>query len=160
MPVGGSCSVGSALGVLAYESRGVWEAMSSKPWWRDARVDETVMTTWRRKEVFLCAFGLVHILKRQCGWMLIFLFYTASERVLEELFLEIFSFIENFLPCPPGMNGFSWVCFISRFQSSFGFLPPVTTYLLCVTFLGTTSVNSTVQAGSLFQLHALYFKLG
>ncbi|XP_030345992.1 centrosomal protein CEP57L1 isoform X2 [Strigops habroptila] len=38
----------------------------------------------------------------------------ASETVLEELFLEFFSVIRNFFPCPPSMNG---VCFISRFQS-------------------------------------------
>lgn len=80
---------------------------SSKPWQRDVHVDVSVMTTWRRKEVFLCTFGLVHILKRRCGWMMIFLFYTASETVLEELFLETFSTIENFLCHPPTVNGFS-----------------------------------------------------
>lgn len=42
------------------------------------------------------------------GWMMILLFYTACETVLEEVFLETFSIIENFLPCPPGMNVFSW----------------------------------------------------
>lgn len=46
---------------------------SSKPWWRQACVDMSVMTVWRKKEGFLLAFSLVHTLKRQCGWKRIFL---------------------------------------------------------------------------------------
>lgn len=133
---------------------------SSKPWQRDVHVDVFMMTTWRRKEVFLCTFGLVHILKRWCGWMMIFLFYMASETVLEELFLETFSIIENFLSHPPTVNGFSWgvlhqqVPVLVWVSSSCYQIPPLGD------FLGSlASVNSLAQVGSLCQLHALYFKL-
>ena len=95
-------------GISTQKQRCLGGPKSSKPWQRDAHVDVSVMTTWRRKEVFPCTFGLVHILKRRCGRMMIFLFYTASETVLEELFLETFSITEKFLPHPPSMNGFSW----------------------------------------------------
>lgn len=92
--------------------------------------------------------------------MMIFLFYMASETVLEELFLETFSIIENFLSHPPTVNGFSWgvlhqqVPVLVWVSSSCYQIPPLGD------FLGSlASVNSLAQVGSLCQLHALYFKL-
>lgn len=51
---------------------------SSKPWRRHTWVDISVTTVWRKKEGFLLAFSLVHTLKRQCGWKMIFLGFFIS----------------------------------------------------------------------------------
>lgn len=126
---------------------------------RDTPVDVSVMTAWWMKEAIPCTFGLVHILKRQCGWMVKFLFHMVPGTVLREVFLETFSSTENFLPHPPSMNGFPWACFISRFQSWFEFLPSVSRHLLWVTSWELVAVNSLAQVGDLFQLHALCFEL-
>lgn len=84
---------------------------SSKPWQRDAHVDVSVMTIWRKKEGFLFAFSLVHTLKRQCAWKMIFFcfFIWPLKQAVRAVLLETFFVIENFFLClPPSMNGFSW----------------------------------------------------
>lgn len=90
---GANLNCGICPGVVSTPKQPCLEGpKSSKPWQSEMRVDFSVMTTWRRKEVFLCTFGLLCILKRRCGWMLVFLLYSlwtsAGGAVPGNLFLR------------------------------------------------------------------------